>query len=134
MVFLLIALNPLMLGQSPEPLFLSVSEGDRAFIPCFNDRNEETISIWQIKGALYPVDELPSNLYLQKSSNGILVLYTTLNIIGYFTCYSYEENNNTLRRISTVHFTAHEKNLDETNVPGMHTIDTIMHYIMFMYN
>ena len=93
--------------QSTNPVFVNTREGNRVFIPCFNE-NDQRIFGWKINGSLYPISELPPDLYLQESPNGILVEYTTLNTSGEFICYSYETSEH-LQYISTVHLTIGER-------------------------
>ncbi len=94
---------------SAKPLILSAHEGDRVFIPCFNTPDAK-INYWKISGSLYPVEELPSEMYLRKNSNGIIVHYTTLSIAGEFTCFTFE-GRTTLREISTVNFVVQARGL-----------------------
>ncbi len=96
-------------------LYLSANEGSRIYIPCFN--SEKNIALWQFNNSLYPVGNLPSALYLQKSSNGILILNVTMNISGFtFTCYCYKEKYN-LQHVSAVQLIVHEKS--ESTHSGM---------------
>ncbi len=105
----LLFITLLVTSTYAKPLTLSAHEGDRVFIPCFNTPDAK-IYFWQISGSLYPVEELPSEMYLRKTSNGIIVHYTTLSISGEFTCLTYE-GGTMLREISTVNFVVQARGL-----------------------
>lgn len=110
---LILALNALItVSNGIKPLVLSAHEGDRVFLPCFNNP-EEKINLWKINGTLYAVEELPvERLHLHKNNYGIFISHTTMNVTGNVTCYTY--NGNSLKVISTVNFVVHERDQAQT--------------------
>ncbi len=114
LTLLLLTLVVSLTSAKPLTLSLSAHEGDRVFIPCFNTP-EARIFFWKINGSLYAVEELPTEMYLRKTSNGILVHRTTLSINSDFTCFTFE-GRTTLREISTVHFVVQARGL--SSEPG----------------
>ncbi len=97
-----------MSSSYEEMLVLSAHEGDRIFLPCLIGVNEQAVA-WKINNILYSITQLPAALHLQILSNGILVLYATINAGGNFTCYIYKENYS-LQPVSTVFLMVRERN------------------------